>query len=324
MQDFVDSTMIEPTYTHSNAPEYTIGVAAQLSELPLWLLRELDTRGIIVPQRTGGNQRLYSREDISRLKVVHHLVKDRGVNLAGVQVILEIEPHLRAAFVEIPMLYPSADKLNEFPSRYMLVLLAAKRAKQLKEGAQPLVACDSNHPLTIALEEIAQGKIKPRFVESEVEVEEVIMESIPLEPEEEFFPVETLAITEVITEVEVVEEGTEVIKPTLASLLGGVEPLPEELVAVDDASLAPADDIRGLQELLGDVSEPPLETLTVEAEIVLTEEPVSAESPVEISVIAEPLAEEAVSPEVVPIVEAGEIEAAAEPKPKGRKKKATP
>ena len=60
-----------------------------------------------------------------------------------------------------PML-PSPDILNEFQyGKYVLSNLAAKRAKQLREGAPPLVQIESNHPLTIALAEIAAGKIKP-------------------------------------------------------------------------------------------------------------------------------------------------------------------
>jgi DNA-directed RNA polymerase subunit omega len=57
---------------------------------------------------------------------------------------------------------PSPDILNDFEhGKFVLSNLAAKRAKQLKEGAPPLVRIDSNHPLTIALAEIAAGKIKP-------------------------------------------------------------------------------------------------------------------------------------------------------------------
>jgi DNA-directed RNA polymerase subunit omega len=56
---------------------------------------------------------------------------------------------------------PSPDILNDFqPGKFVLSNLAAKRAKQLREGAPPLVHIDSNHPLTIALAEIAAGKIK--------------------------------------------------------------------------------------------------------------------------------------------------------------------
>src|SRR4051794_11744303 len=57
---------------------------------------------------------------------------------------------------------PSPDILNEFEhGKFVLSNLAAKRAKQLREGAPPLVRIESNHPLTIALAEIAAGKIKP-------------------------------------------------------------------------------------------------------------------------------------------------------------------
>jgi len=51
---------------------------------------------------------------------------------------------------------PGAERI---PNRYSLVVLAAKRAKQIKEGAPPLIATDSTNSLTIALEEIAAGKI---------------------------------------------------------------------------------------------------------------------------------------------------------------------
>lgn len=60
---------------------------------------------------------------------------------------------------------PSPDILNDYEhGKFVLSNLAAKRAKQLREGALPLVRVDSHHPLTVALAEIAAGKIKPIFV----------------------------------------------------------------------------------------------------------------------------------------------------------------
>lgn len=57
---------------------------------------------------------------------------------------------------------PSPDILNNYEhGKFVLSNLAAKRAKQLREGAPALIQVDSNHPLTIALAEIAAGKIKP-------------------------------------------------------------------------------------------------------------------------------------------------------------------
>lgn len=59
-------------------------------------------------------------------------------------------------------IFPAPDILNEVEyGKFVLTNLAAKRAKQIKEGAPPLVRIETNHPLSIALEEIAKGKIKP-------------------------------------------------------------------------------------------------------------------------------------------------------------------
>lgn len=65
-------------------------------------------------------------------------------------------------------LYPSADKLDAFSSKFVLANLAARRAKQIREGAPPLIETRSTHPLTIALEEIAEGAVVPQLVEGEV------------------------------------------------------------------------------------------------------------------------------------------------------------
>ena len=62
-------------------------------------------------------------------------------------------------------IYPSPDKLDSMESKYALVILAAKRARQIKDGARKLIEDRSANPLTAALEEIAEGAIIPRIVE---------------------------------------------------------------------------------------------------------------------------------------------------------------
>jgi DNA-directed RNA polymerase subunit omega len=58
------------------------------------------------------------------------------------------------------LIYPSADTIEDrVGSRYTLVVLAAKRAKQIKEGSPHLIDTLSTNPLTVALEEIAAGKV---------------------------------------------------------------------------------------------------------------------------------------------------------------------
>lgn len=74
---------------------------------------------------------------------------------------------------------PSPDILNDFEhGKYVLSNLAAKRAKQLSEGAQALVRIESNHPLTIALAEIAAGKIKPILASDSASIDESVEMSL--------------------------------------------------------------------------------------------------------------------------------------------------
>ena len=62
-------------------------------------------------------------------------------------------------------IYPKPDKLDALPSKYALVILAAKRARQVKDGARRLTDTVSKNPLTVALDEIADDQIIPREVE---------------------------------------------------------------------------------------------------------------------------------------------------------------
>jgi DNA-directed RNA polymerase subunit omega len=58
------------------------------------------------------------------------------------------------------MINPSLDSLvKKVDSKYTLVVLAAKRAREIMDGQQPLTESKSNKPVTIALEEVAQGQI---------------------------------------------------------------------------------------------------------------------------------------------------------------------
>lgn len=57
------------------------------------------------------------------------------------------------------MIYPAPDKLDTLDSKYALVIVAAKRARQVKDGARRFVDSKSTNPLTVALEEIAKSEI---------------------------------------------------------------------------------------------------------------------------------------------------------------------
>jgi MerR family transcriptional regulator, heat shock protein HspR len=77
-------------------PLYVISVAARLLNLHPQTLRKYERVGFVIPSRTSGNLRLYSAEDIERLEQVKWLVEEHGVNLAGVEMALDMTRQLRA------------------------------------------------------------------------------------------------------------------------------------------------------------------------------------------------------------------------------------
>src|ERR671927_547570 len=81
--------------TRLNEPVFVISVAARLLKMHPQTLRKYEREGLIAPSRTTGNLRLYSDQDIERLRQVKYLVEERGLNLAGVQLALELTHRLR-------------------------------------------------------------------------------------------------------------------------------------------------------------------------------------------------------------------------------------
>jgi len=76
-------------------PLYVISVASRLLRLHPQTLRKYEREGFVAPSRTTGNLRLYSTEDIERLRQVKHLVEEQGINLAGVQLALGLTEQIR-------------------------------------------------------------------------------------------------------------------------------------------------------------------------------------------------------------------------------------
>jgi MerR family transcriptional regulator, heat shock protein HspR len=76
-------------------PLYVISVASRLLQLHPQTLRKYEREGFVEPSRTPGNLRLYSAEDIDRLRQVKSLVEEQGVNLAGVQLALQMTRQVR-------------------------------------------------------------------------------------------------------------------------------------------------------------------------------------------------------------------------------------
>ena len=93
----------ELTLAHDE-PVFIISVAARMLGVQTQTLRYYERLGLIAPARTGGNQRVFSRADVERVRRIRGLMDDLGVNLAGVEVILNLLDRLSASDKEIQRL----------------------------------------------------------------------------------------------------------------------------------------------------------------------------------------------------------------------------
>jgi MerR family transcriptional regulator/heat shock protein HspR len=76
-------------------PRYMISVAAELVGMHPQTLRMYEQKGLVRPKRTAGNTRLYSEADLERLRLIQRLTTELGLNLAGVEAVLDLEEQLQ-------------------------------------------------------------------------------------------------------------------------------------------------------------------------------------------------------------------------------------
>jgi len=78
-------------------PRYMISVAAELVGMHPQTLRMYEAKGLVRPGRTPGGTRLYSDADVERLRLIHRLTTELGLNLAGVEHVLRLQDELNKA-----------------------------------------------------------------------------------------------------------------------------------------------------------------------------------------------------------------------------------
>jgi MerR family transcriptional regulator/heat shock protein HspR len=91
---------------------FMISVAAELAEMHPQTLRMYEARGLITPKRSPKNTRLYSQEDVERLRRIQRMTADEGLNLAGVETVLSLERELQRARAELSRMRERAAELE--------------------------------------------------------------------------------------------------------------------------------------------------------------------------------------------------------------------
>ena len=102
--------------TDRDRPLYMIGVAAQLAGVHPQTLRIYEQKGLVTPQRTRGNTRMYSQADIERLELINELTSE-GINLAGVIRILDLKGRLEELDELHKKVRRLADRVHELETR---------------------------------------------------------------------------------------------------------------------------------------------------------------------------------------------------------------
>ena len=90
-----------------------ISVAAELAEMHPQTLRMYEARGLITPKRSPKNTRLYSQEDVERLRRIQRMTAEEGLNLAGVETVLELEAQLERTRKELKRMRERASQLEQ-------------------------------------------------------------------------------------------------------------------------------------------------------------------------------------------------------------------
>jgi MerR family transcriptional regulator/heat shock protein HspR len=91
---------------------FMISVAAELADMHPQTLRMYEARGLITPKRSPKNTRLYSFEDVERLRRIQQMTAEEGLNLAGVETVLDLERQLERARVELSRMRERAAQLE--------------------------------------------------------------------------------------------------------------------------------------------------------------------------------------------------------------------
>ena len=134
------STRRSTRRTHSVRVEsdrgvFMISVAAELADMHPQTLRMYEARGLITPKRSPKNTRLYSQDDVERLRRIQRMTAEEGLNLAGVETVLQMEEELERARRELARMRKRAAELEARMLKEVERVRRSMRAEIVPYGA---------------------------------------------------------------------------------------------------------------------------------------------------------------------------------------------
>ncbi len=114
---------------------FMISVAAELAEMHPQTLRMYEARGLINPKRSPKNTRLYSQADVERLRRIQRMTNEEGLNLAGVETVLEMESRVERMRAEMSRMRKRAAEMERQMTEELETLRAARGGELVPYGA---------------------------------------------------------------------------------------------------------------------------------------------------------------------------------------------
>jgi MerR family transcriptional regulator/heat shock protein HspR len=129
-----------------------ISVAAELAEMHPQTLRMYEARGLITPKRSPKNTRLYSQRDVERLRRIQQMTSDEGLNLAGVETVLELEETMERMRIELARMRKRATEMEQRIAEEVERVRQSLRAEIVPYGAYDVIPADDEKTVKIPVE----------------------------------------------------------------------------------------------------------------------------------------------------------------------------
>ncbi|HEX6117132.1 MAG TPA: helix-turn-helix transcriptional regulator [Solirubrobacterales bacterium] len=142
---------------------FMISVAAELADMHPQTLRMYEVKGLINPKRSPKGTRLYSQEDVERLREIQRLTNEEGLNLAGVETVLDLEERMEKMRAEVERLRERAARMEQEMEREIEKVRRSFRAEIVPYGAYQtaeIVPPDGEGSVRIPVERPHRSKSK--------------------------------------------------------------------------------------------------------------------------------------------------------------------
>ena len=136
---------------------FMISVAAELAEMHPQTLRMYEARGLITPKRSAKNTRLYSQRDVEQLRRIQQMTGEEGLNLAGVETVLELERTVARMRSELARMRERAAEMEARIEREVEKARRSLKAEIVPYGAYDVIPAEGEETVRIEVERPSRG-----------------------------------------------------------------------------------------------------------------------------------------------------------------------